>query len=200
MGARHYSAELGRFLQPDPTAAEANQYAYVGNSPVSHVDPSGTCFQWLLATAFGGPVGIGSTIACWGAVGLLAAYAARPLTQALVEAAVKSVRLGRRVQAACVVIGQGMDRVRRIAARLGCGTYGGVSGVMWAYSVRNEEQLRRIYLNDNKRWIRDQMRQKRIIVDIGPGRFSDSITSPYYWTEYWVTMGYAGVIRAWGTK
>lgn len=41
MAARHYSPEFGRFLQPDPSAAEANLYAYTENSPVSRVDPSG---------------------------------------------------------------------------------------------------------------------------------------------------------------
>ena len=41
MGARHYSPALGRFLQPDPSAAEANLYAYAANSPVSRSDPSG---------------------------------------------------------------------------------------------------------------------------------------------------------------
>ena len=29
-------------LQPDPSAAEVNLYAYAGNSPVTKVDPSGT--------------------------------------------------------------------------------------------------------------------------------------------------------------
>jgi RHS repeat-associated protein len=41
MGARHYSPSLGRFLQPDPSALEANLYAYAANSPVTKVDPSG---------------------------------------------------------------------------------------------------------------------------------------------------------------
>jgi RHS repeat-associated protein len=41
MHARHYSPSLGRFLQPDPSAAETNLYAYAGNSPVTKVDPSG---------------------------------------------------------------------------------------------------------------------------------------------------------------
>jgi hypothetical protein len=43
MHARHYSPALGRFIQPDPEAAEANLYGYVGGSPVTHVDPNG-CF------------------------------------------------------------------------------------------------------------------------------------------------------------
>ncbi len=43
MHARHYSPSLGRFLQPDPIAAEGNLYGYVENSPVTKVDPSGEC-------------------------------------------------------------------------------------------------------------------------------------------------------------
>ena len=38
MGARHYHATFGRFLQPDPSALEANLYAYAGNSPMTYVD------------------------------------------------------------------------------------------------------------------------------------------------------------------
>jgi RHS repeat-associated protein len=52
MHARHYSPLTGRFLQPDPAAAEANHFAYGGSSPVSHVDPCGTrmvtCGFWFL--------------------------------------------------------------------------------------------------------------------------------------------------------
>jgi RHS repeat-associated protein len=41
MHARHYSPTLGRFLQPDPSAAEANLYGYAANGPVTNVDPDG---------------------------------------------------------------------------------------------------------------------------------------------------------------
>lgn len=44
MHARHYSPALGRFLQPDPDRSEANLYAYAANSPVTEIDPDGTCF------------------------------------------------------------------------------------------------------------------------------------------------------------
>jgi RHS repeat-associated protein len=42
MSARHYSPALGRFLQPDPDAAEANLYAYADDSPITNADPSRT--------------------------------------------------------------------------------------------------------------------------------------------------------------
>ena len=42
MGARHYSPELGRFLQPDPAAISENLFSYASANPVSDVDPSGS--------------------------------------------------------------------------------------------------------------------------------------------------------------
>ena len=47
MHARHYSPLSGRFLQPDPTAQEANLYAYAANSPITNVDPDGE--WWFVA-------------------------------------------------------------------------------------------------------------------------------------------------------
>lgn len=44
MHARHYSPATGRFIQPDPDRSEANLYAYAANSPVTEIDPDGTCF------------------------------------------------------------------------------------------------------------------------------------------------------------
>jgi RHS repeat-associated protein len=49
MHARHYSPLTGRFLQPDPSAAEANLYAYAGNNPVTRVDPGGMYYGSSLA-------------------------------------------------------------------------------------------------------------------------------------------------------
>jgi RHS repeat-associated protein len=45
MHARHYSPTLGRFLQPDPAAEEANLYGYADSSPVTNVDPDGLHFN-----------------------------------------------------------------------------------------------------------------------------------------------------------
>jgi RHS repeat-associated protein len=41
MHARHQSPSLGRFLQPDPSRAETNLFAYAGGDPVTSSDPSG---------------------------------------------------------------------------------------------------------------------------------------------------------------
>jgi RHS repeat-associated protein len=47
MNARYYDPEIGRFLSPDTIVPDAlnpqslNRYAYVGNNPISNVDPTG---------------------------------------------------------------------------------------------------------------------------------------------------------------
>ncbi len=48
---RYYDPDAGRYLSPDPLGADggSNPYIYVGNSPLTHVDPSG-----LLLFAFDG--------------------------------------------------------------------------------------------------------------------------------------------------
>jgi RHS repeat-associated protein len=39
--ARYYDPSEGRFLSPDPIAAESNLYGYANNSPIGSTDPSG---------------------------------------------------------------------------------------------------------------------------------------------------------------
>jgi hypothetical protein len=38
---RQYDPELGRWLSPDPSGAERNAYAFVGNRPTTFLDPDG---------------------------------------------------------------------------------------------------------------------------------------------------------------
>jgi RHS repeat-associated protein len=42
MHARHYSASIGRFLQPDPAGLDDNLYVYADSNPTSGGDPMGT--------------------------------------------------------------------------------------------------------------------------------------------------------------
>lgn len=55
--ARMYSAQAGRFVQPDPIgyADGTNLYGYVGNDAINRRDPSGLCDEWLILpyTKFG---------------------------------------------------------------------------------------------------------------------------------------------------
>jgi hypothetical protein len=50
MQNRYYDAHTGRFLQKDPIgfAGDINLYAYVGNNPVNHIDPSGLFIGGML--------------------------------------------------------------------------------------------------------------------------------------------------------
>jgi RHS repeat-associated protein len=68
-GRRHYAPELGRFTTPDPLyllrpereGAEPRTlylYAYVGNDPINHVDPSGLSFWSVLGAIVGVIVGV----------------------------------------------------------------------------------------------------------------------------------------------
>ena len=48
MRARYYDPALGRFLSEDPIGITGglNLYAYAGNDPVNHADPSGKDYRW----------------------------------------------------------------------------------------------------------------------------------------------------------
>ena len=50
--ARYYDRAIGRFISEDPlsfSAGDPNLYAYVGNQPLTHVDPLGTTSMELMA-------------------------------------------------------------------------------------------------------------------------------------------------------
>lgn len=78
MSARHYSPALGRFLQPDPAAVEANLYSYAKNNPTTKTDPTGQVvfclipvFGWVICAE--GALWAFAALAAWGS-SLLGGY------------------------------------------------------------------------------------------------------------------------------
>ena len=203
MGARHYDAEYGRFLQPDPSAAEANLYGYAGNGPVSRVDSSGGswCALLLPATATG-PVGIGAEALCWGITGLLALALIPPvssLTTEIVRAAEKAARQNRPSPRKCAVIGENALRVEVKARIWHCETYSPQMNLWRGYRGPSipEKYVRQAQLRDNAKWISRMMAEGRIIFDIGPdlvarARGQRDFLSPYYFLEYRVDLQLSG--------
>ncbi len=208
MGARHYDAEYGRFLQPDPSAAEANLYGYAGNGPVSRVDSSGGswCALLLSATATG-PVGIGAEALCWGITGLLALALIPPvssLTTEIVRAAEKAARQNRPSPRKCAVIGENALRVEVKARIWHCETYSPQMNLWRGYRGPSisEKYVRQAQLRDNAKWISRMMAEGRIIFDIGPdlvarARGQRDFLSPYYFLEYRLTYSYPGRVPLW---
>ena len=80
MNGRLYDPLLGRFLSPDPIVANPadgqqwNLYSYAGNSPLSHVDPSGL---WFCDPTVCGGVGVPGMNGGWGGRG---GYGTRTMT------------------------------------------------------------------------------------------------------------------------
>ena len=48
--ARHLKPSQGRWLGRDPVGARPNRYGYVGNSPVTNIDPSGRWVYHILTS------------------------------------------------------------------------------------------------------------------------------------------------------
>jgi len=195
--SRYYSAVLGRFLQRDPLGYfdGPSLYEYVNSSPSNWVDPMGLCSTpcnkkpWWEKGLDGLQLGldIAGLIPGFGEIadGINAGiYAARGdyLNAALSAAAMipgagwgataakyanksdnfmDAARAGNRVAGGKppIIIGENMDRVQQYAREAGGQAYR-----PW----RNDPFDYDLAMRRNERWIQDQMRNGREIIDIGP--------------------------------
>jgi hypothetical protein len=182
MGARHYSPSLGRFLQPDPPALEANLYAYAANSPVTKADPSG---EFAIAIPFLAPLAAGAASALAKAVVAVGAA---------VGAAVVGSTIGRALTRTrgCWVIGEDQTRVIAFATLMKprC-------AVMWTLNGYGHKTKVAI----NVVWAYSQMAQGKHLYDLGPlSQSLRSIKSDYYRAEWAVTYLYPFKTRLWGWR
>lgn len=62
--ARWYDSQQGRFISEDPIgfAGGTNLFVYVGNNPVSYIDPSGYILLNLVTGVIGGTIGAGASV------------------------------------------------------------------------------------------------------------------------------------------
>ena len=197
MGARHYSPVTGRFLQPDPSALDANLYAYAGNSPVTAVDPAG--HNLLRLEGAGGVsagarmgLGIGAQgaltliISTFG-IGILGAFAAPYGGSATIQQSRAPHR------PICIVIGE--DMLRRVIPSAIRRT----PPCSWLMLEKGMPDG--VAMKMNEFWIRSMMKMGVRIYDIGPSlarRLSGRGPSPFYIMEYRVTRGYWNLRKQWG--
>ncbi len=117
MHARHYSPEFGRFMQPDPAAAEANLYGYAGNSPVTKLDPNGQ-IAWCLIPLIGwAACAVGIRLTVWGVSGVVG-----PVVSAIGSMLIRSgpalVPIANKVPLAMAVARDAAGRVVSVSATI----------------------------------------------------------------------------------
>jgi RHS repeat-associated protein len=76
---RHYDASLGRYIQPDPIglAGGGSLYGYVGQNPLSYIDPEGKYAGTIIGGEIGTAVLPGPGTAIGAVLGMAAGAAAR---------------------------------------------------------------------------------------------------------------------------
>ena len=180
MHARHFSPEFGRFLQPDPSALEANLYGYTENSPVTKVDPSGLWGPAVCLTPVTAPVCIKVTsdvvVTVWAGVLLLAGVSTSVKSDTSVRVTPKTAPRPPR-RSGCWVIGEFQARVEAYARIKGCTTMPRLASTL---PSRVKKAL-------NALWVLAEMGQRKHLYDIGPFYNPPKITSAYYRIERTLT-------------
>lgn len=219
MGARMYDPEAGRFTGIDPQGfKESNvqsfgRYAYANNSPYVYVDPDGEAglvSGLLIWMGIGGLVGAGSDAAFQYALtghvdgaqvggAALSGMPLGPLAVAMTPRAAAGVVAeelsGTAASRGPVIVGETMSRVEATAAK----TSGAkILNDMPDFKAmgQNADQVTSSMMQYNRKWILEQMRSGRPIIDIGrdPNRAQPSI---FYEMEQRMVKNYQKLHPEW---
>ena len=199
MQARHYAPAIGRFLQPDPSRIEINDYGYVANNPVTLVDPSGLMksiegigtadvdfMGGGVAEEAGGGYDLpgGSAIAAAG----LALAAAEAANYRAVVRIIEALDPGTLDGRYCFAIGLDQPRVRRFAQIRDCSFMPDLfKDVPEPPGVQALSGATKVFLNVI--WLEAQMSQRKVCYDLGPNGTGAGF-SKYYFIERQLTRDY----------
>jgi hypothetical protein len=174
MQARHYAPALGRFLQPDPVAAEANAWAYAENSPVSKIDPGGEAASCAAIPITWWIPGLNAIN-----LGLCGGQLAVIVGGAVIGAVAVTLWRWTEPHKRCFVIGEDFfARVKPKAKDLGC-SHMIVVPRGWSSTVKKALTAA---------WVLGQRLQRKRLYDCG--RATPPQYAPYYQIELWVTFLY----------
>jgi RHS repeat-associated protein len=219
-GARWYDAKQGRFLSMDPAPVvldhlhSFNRYVYSNNNPYSFIDPDGEnavtaigglileTGNFLTGGGFDGTQILGALSDGYNGAGEgFAASAYQDATELIpvgkivgfASKAFKGVRSISVTKAAGqrpIIVGENMKRVREYADKTGGHAY---------RPLKNDPFDFNLGMKRNERWIKEQMRNGREVIDIGPDfqrRAATGRSSPFYEMERRRLKGYDNYDKA----
>ncbi|MBI4356433.1 MAG: RHS domain-containing protein [Gammaproteobacteria bacterium] len=180
LNARYYDPQIARFISLDPVhftesnTQSFNRYTYANNNPYTYKDPQGTFAETLWdLTSLSFSITQFIQNPSWGNFGA----AAFDSIATAVPFMPGGMGIAKAAGQKSIIIGENMKRVNQYADKTGGHAYR-----PW----KNDPFDFDLGMKKNDRWIRDQMRNGREVIDIGPDfkrRSATGKSSPFYEME-----------------